>query len=106
MLREKAFGRIAWVAQPELRVGQSRGPNCGNGELQYPGAGGDRLPGTVAVRIMAKERSREVEWPTVGLIAAVYAVLMGLVWFHASLPWWVILPVGAYCAALYSFAPA
>jgi fatty acid desaturase len=43
-----------------------------------------------------------VEWPTVGLIAAVYAVLMGLVWFHASLPWWVILPVGAYCAALYS----
>lgn len=51
---------------------------------------------------MAKERSREVEWPTVGLIAAVYAVLMGLVWYHASLPWWVILPVGAYCAALYS----
>lgn len=51
---------------------------------------------------MAKEYSREVEWPTVGLIAAVYAVLAGLVWFHASLPWWVILPIGAYCAALHA----
>jgi fatty acid desaturase len=51
---------------------------------------------------MAKEHSRDVEWPTVGLIAAVYVVLAGLVWFHASLPWWVILPVGAYCAALHT----
>jgi fatty acid desaturase len=38
----------------------------------------------------------------VGLIGAVYAILATLVWFHASLPWWVILPVGAYCAALHS----
>ncbi len=51
---------------------------------------------------MAKEYSREIEWPTVGLIAAVYAVLAGLVWFHASLPWWVILPIGAYCTALHA----
>jgi fatty acid desaturase len=51
---------------------------------------------------MAKEYSREVEWPTVGLIAAVYAVLGHLVWHHATLPWWVILPVGAYCAALHA----
>ena len=51
---------------------------------------------------MAEERSRAVEWPTVGLIAAVYAVLMTIVWFHASLAWWVILPIGAYFAALYT----
>jgi fatty acid desaturase len=51
---------------------------------------------------MAKEHSREIEWPTVGLIVAVYIVLMTIVWFHASLPWWLILPVGAYSAALYS----
>ena len=51
---------------------------------------------------MPKELSREVEWPTVALIAAVYVVLGLLVWFHASLPWWVILFVGAYCAALHA----
>ena len=51
---------------------------------------------------MPKEHSREIEWPTVALIAAVYLVLGLLVWFHASLPWWVILPVGAYCAALHT----
>jgi fatty acid desaturase len=51
---------------------------------------------------MAKEYSREIEWPTVGLILVVYSVLLALVWFHASLPWWVILPVGAYCAALHA----
>ena len=43
-----------------------------------------------------------IEWPTLGLIVIVYAVLAALVWFHASLPWYVILPVGAYAAALHS----
>jgi fatty acid desaturase len=47
-------------------------------------------------------KNRPVEWPTVGLIALTYAVLVTLVWFHASLPWWVILPIGAYFAALHS----
>jgi fatty acid desaturase len=51
---------------------------------------------------MAKEHTREVEWPTVGLIVAVYAVLIAIVWFHASLPWWIILPIGAYGTALFS----
>lgn len=51
---------------------------------------------------MMTGRTRSIEWPTVGLIGAVYAILATLVWFHASLPWWVILPVGAYCAALHS----
>ena len=51
---------------------------------------------------MMKEYSREIEWPTVVLIAADYGVLALIVWYHASLPWWVILPIGAYCAALHA----
>ncbi|MCA0433141.1 MAG: fatty acid desaturase [Proteobacteria bacterium] len=47
-------------------------------------------------------RSRPVEWPTVGLIAAVYLVIALLVWFHHVIPWWLILPIGAYCAALHA----
>ncbi len=50
---------------------------------------------------MSKVRA-SVEWPTLLLIAAVYAVLASLVWFHAWFPWWVILPIGAYAAALHS----
>ncbi len=47
----------------------------------------------------ARER---LEWPTLLLITAVYATLFALVWFHAAFPWWVMLPVGAYAAALQS----
>jgi fatty acid desaturase len=47
-------------------------------------------------------RKRPVEWPTVAVIAIVYLVLGLLTWHHASLPWWIILPVGAYAAALHS----
>ncbi len=45
---------------------------------------------------------RPIEWPTIAVVALVYAVLAGLVWFHASLPWWVILPIGSYFACLHS----
>jgi fatty acid desaturase len=47
-------------------------------------------------------RATKLEWPTLALIAIVYAVLASLVWFHAILPWWLILPVGAYAAALHT----
>jgi fatty acid desaturase len=50
---------------------------------------------------MSKFFSR-LEWPTLALIAGVYLVLGCLIWFHASLPWWFILPVGAYAACLHS----
>jgi fatty acid desaturase len=43
-----------------------------------------------------------IEWPTVLMITLVYAVLASLIWFHASLAWWIILPVGAYAAALHT----
>jgi fatty acid desaturase len=47
-------------------------------------------------------RVRKVEWLTISLIGGVYAVLGALVWFHAFIPWWALLPVGAYAAALHS----
>jgi fatty acid desaturase len=46
--------------------------------------------------------ANRIEWPTLGLIAAVYATLALLVYFHRSIPWWIILPAGAYAAALHS----
>jgi fatty acid desaturase len=46
--------------------------------------------------------ARSIEWPTIALTAAVYSVLGSLVWFHAALPWWVLLPVGSYFATLHT----
>jgi fatty acid desaturase len=46
-------------------------------------------------------RRRDFEWPTFLLIFLVYAVLALVVWFNAVLPWWLILPIGAYAAALH-----
>lgn len=43
-----------------------------------------------------------VEWPTVGLFLVIVGGLLALTWFHASLPWYVMLPVGAYLGAWYS----
>jgi fatty acid desaturase len=51
---------------------------------------------------MNSQRNARIEWLTIALIAAVYSILICLVWFHAALPWWVILPVGAYAACLHS----
>jgi fatty acid desaturase len=51
---------------------------------------------------MQNPRASKIEWPTVGLIVFVYATLGGLVWFHAALPWWLILAVGSYAACLHS----
>ncbi len=51
---------------------------------------------------IADTRTARVEWQTIVLIGAVYLTLAALVWNHASLPWWLILPVGAYAAALHS----
>lgn len=41
-----------------------------------------------------------IEWPTLFLLALTYAVLVSLIWFHASLSWWLILPLGAYFGCL------
>ncbi len=47
-------------------------------------------------------RVSQIEWLTIALIVTVYAVLITLVWFHAIIPWWVILPIGSYAACLHS----
>jgi fatty acid desaturase len=46
--------------------------------------------------------STKIEWLTIGLIAVVYGVLGTLVWFNAIVPWWAMLPIGAYAACLQS----
>ena len=46
-------------------------------------------------------RPASVEWPTVALIAVMYAGLALLMWFFHALPWWVVLPRGAYLVALH-----
>lgn len=51
--------------------------------------------------VYVEARTARFEWPTIGLIALVYAVIGILVWNHAILPWW-LLPVGAYFAALHA----
>jgi fatty acid desaturase len=43
-----------------------------------------------------------IEWLTLLLIAAVYATICLVVWFHDVLPWWLILAVGTYAATLHS----
>ena len=47
-------------------------------------------------------KRRDTEWPTILLIGAVYLAVGSLVYFHDSVPWWIITPVGAYCVALYA----
>lgn len=43
-----------------------------------------------------------VEWPTVGLALVIVGGLLGLTWWHHALPWYVLLPLGAYFGAWYS----
>ncbi len=52
--------------------------------------------------MMISSRVPKIEWLTIFIISSVYIILGTLVWFHAILPWWVILPIGAYTACLHS----
>jgi fatty acid desaturase len=51
---------------------------------------------------MVSTRAPKIEWLTISVIAVVYFILGSLVWFHAIIPWWVVLPIGAYTACLHS----
>lgn len=51
------------------------------------------------VRAAAGTRKRAVEWPTLGVAAAIYGAFGLLTWYHALLPWWLLLPLGAYVVA-------
>jgi len=45
------------------------------------------------------EKFRQVDGPTWVIALALYGSWFLLVWYHASLPWWVIMPFGAYITA-------
>lgn len=40
-----------------------------------------------------------MEWPTVLVAATIYLLFGLLTWFHAELPWWLLVPAGAYLVA-------
>jgi fatty acid desaturase len=42
-----------------------------------------------------------VEWPTVALTAAIYVGFGLLTWHYDALPWWTVLPLGAYLVCLH-----
>lgn len=42
---------------------------------------------------------RRIEAPTLLVAAVIYAGFGALIWFHDILPWWVLLPLGAYLVA-------
>jgi fatty acid desaturase len=46
--------------------------------------------------------SLEVEWPTVGLATVIYASFLVLTYCHASVPWYVLIPLGGYLVAWHS----
>lgn len=43
--------------------------------------------------------SRRIEWPTWVVILAIYGGWGLVTWFHAALPWWLLLPAGAWLVA-------
>jgi fatty acid desaturase len=53
---------------------------------------------TSSARLRAA-RTYSTEWPTVGLIVAIYGGWLGITYFYSILPWWVVAPVGAWLVA-------
>jgi fatty acid desaturase len=49
----------------------------------------------------ASAAGARIEWPTLALLATVYLLFGGLTWWHAVLPWWLILPLGGYLVCLH-----
>lgn len=52
-----------------------------------------------ARRVTAAERG--IEWPTVALAILLYLSFGLLTWWHAALPWWLVLPLGGYLVCLH-----
>ena len=61
-------------------------------------AGFDR-PGQHPVAPPRGALPRRIEAPTLLIAAAIYAGFGAVTWFHEILPWWVLLPLGAYLVA-------
>lgn len=56
-------------------------------------------PGQHPVAPPRGQLPRRLEGPTLLVAAAIYAGFGALTWFHEILPWWVMLPLGAYLVA-------
>jgi fatty acid desaturase len=50
------------------------------------------------------ERNAAIEWPTLALFGTIYAAWMALIWFHASIPLWLWLPLAAWTSAWWGSA--
>ena len=74
----------------------SAAPASGPDGVSQPGL--DR-PGQHPVAPPRGALPRRIEAPTLLVAAAIYAGFGALTWFHEVLPWWVILPLGAYLVA-------
>jgi len=42
-----------------------------------------------------------IDWPTVGLAVAIYTAFLLLTYFYAAIPWWLLLPLGAFVVGLH-----
>jgi fatty acid desaturase len=55
----------------------------------------------VSILDFAESRTRPVEWPTWATLSALWLTFGLVTFFHASLPWWILTPVGAYLVAFH-----
>lgn len=56
-------------------------------------------PGAPTTRPRETPLPVRIEWPTVALAVAIYGGFAALTWWYRALPWWVVLPLGAYLVA-------
>jgi len=45
------------------------------------------------------QKTGRIEWPTIAVAVAIYSGFGLLTWWYEALPWWVVLPLGAYLVA-------
>ena len=55
--------------------------------------------GSMQTQISPRRVARAIEWPTVALGACIYLCWAAVTFFHASLPWWVLLAAGGWLCA-------
>jgi fatty acid desaturase len=51
------------------------------------------------MRAVVSNSFRQIDGPTLLVALVIYSAWVALIWFNAVLPWWVIMPVGAYLLA-------
>ena len=55
--------------------------------------------GITAVGSESARNPGPIEWPTIAVAAAVYGGFGLVTWWYEALPWWLVLPLGAYLVA-------